>query len=70
MATETVKKIRILDPEKEERRIWTADRQGLDRNRHRSAEVLFCFYCNGPIGPDQLMYDRNCERACSDCAQK
>jgi hypothetical protein len=64
------KQVRLLDPQKEEKRTWLAKREGLDANRTRTVEVLFCRFCNGPIGPDQLLIDKGGERACTSCATK
>jgi len=64
------KRIQLLDPHKEEKRAWSAKRQGLEANRMRTASVQFCFFCKGPIGPDQLLFDKGAEAACSACARK
>lgn len=64
------KRILLLNPNKEDERIWRAKREGQRTDQLQSAEVLLCHYCEGPIGPLQLIIDRKGERACTSCAQK
>lgn len=71
MATESQpKRIQLVDPGKEEERIWRAKKNDQQIDQLRTTEVLLCYYCKGPIGPLQLIIDKGGERACTSCAKK
>lgn len=60
----------ILDPGKEDKRRWEDKRAGRE-NVVRAAAVVFCSYCDKPIGPDVLIIDRSsAPRACTECGKK
>ena len=63
-------RVKILDPGKEEERIWQAKRADLDPRRMRSVAVLLCEICNRPIGPDELIVEVLQARSCVECAKK
>ena len=67
---ESNKRVKILDPGREERRQWEAKRAGINPRRNRRAVMIFCRFCTTPISPDAIIVDRLDENSCSDCAKK